>query len=142
MIHRTRGVNFECTGCGRCCFGGAEHYVHVSRAEAERIRRHLNVSSAWFNRRYLTKPDAGGGRGIALRDGRCVFLGADLRCTIYALRPVQCRTYPFWPEVLRSRSAWRAERGRCEGIDRGRTVEVQFIERQLQRQIRSEREDG
>lgn len=30
--------------------------------------------------------------------------------------PMQCRTYPFWPEPLTSRHDWEAEALRCEGI--------------------------
>lgn len=137
MLHRSEPLRFQCTGCGRCCFGGEDHYVRASVSEAERIRHHLGVSSDWFRRRYVQRLDDGD-LGIRMRDGRCIFLGDDLRCTLYALRPVQCRTYPFWPELVGSRRAWRAEARRCEGIDRGEPVEESFVERQLRRQIRSE----
>ena len=40
-------------------------------------------------------------------------------CGIYPVRPLQCRTWPFWPENLINESAWkRAARG-CPGMDRG-----------------------
>ena len=142
MFHHLSALQFECTGCGRCCFGDDDHYIRVSASEAARIRTHLGLSSGWFRRRYQVRLEDGRGYGIRLRDGRCVFLGDDLRCSIYSVRPTQCRTYPFWPEVLRSRGAWRAEGKRCEGIDRGRTVEVSFIDRQMRRQIDAERDQS
>ena len=49
------------------------------------------------------------------RGGTCPFL-SERRCTIHRIRPSQCRTYPFWPEVLESRGSWEAERRYCEGI--------------------------
>ena len=50
---------------------------------------------------------------------------------VYPVRPLQCRTYPFWPEVLASRQAWQREARRCEGINRGRAVPAGRIRRQL-----------
>lgn len=138
MYHHVTALRFECTGCGKCCLGNEDNYVRLSAAEAERIRLHLGLSKDWFRRRYLVRLEPGLGRGLALRDGRCVFLGEDLRCSIYPVRPTQCRTYPFWPEVLRSRGAWKAEAKRCEGIDRGNTIEVRLVDRQLRRQLDAE----
>ena len=51
-------------------------------------------------------------------DQACPLLGPE-GCTIQAVKPAQCRTYPFWPELLQSRGAWESEKGRCEGIDLG-----------------------
>lgn len=56
--------------------------------------------------------------------GACIFLDTEGKCGIYAVRPVQCRTYPFWPELVYSEAAWRREAGRCEGINRGNVVSV------------------
>ena len=28
---------------------------------------------------------------------KCVFLDNDGRCTVHAVRPLQCATYPYWP---------------------------------------------
>ena len=67
-------------------------------------------------------------------DGRCVFLGANGQCRVYPVRPVQCRTYPFWPEVLCSGTAWEQESRRCEGIGRGGVVPVTRIRAALARQ--------
>lgn len=138
MYHHSNPIHFHCTGCGRCCLGGDDHYVSVSAKESERIRQYLGLSSAWFRRRYQVRIDGGSGYGIALRNGRCVFLGEDTRCGIYPVRPMQCRTYPYWPELLRSGAAWRGEGRRCEGIDRGKVVPFALVERQLRRQRKAE----
>lgn len=129
MFHRHHALRFRCTGCGRCCIGDADSYVELDAGEAEAIRGHLGLSRSWFRRRYLVTLDAGTGLGIRLRsDGRCPFLSDDGACRVYAVRPRQCRTYPFWPEVVASRGAWKAEARRCEGIGRGAVVPLAHIE--------------
>lgn len=53
----------------------------------------------------------------------CIFLHKNgkgqLVCKVYAERPLQCRTWPFWKENLRSRTAWRSAADACPGIDQG-----------------------
>jgi uncharacterized protein len=101
--------------------------VFLKEAEAERIRAVLQLSRAWFRRRYLRRLDSGE-LTVALRaDGRCSFLDPEGRCRVYRARPTQCRTYPFWPELLRSKAAWHAEAARCEGIDRGAAIPLARI---------------
>jgi Fe-S-cluster containining protein len=122
MFYTSEPLRFECTQCGRCCSGGGEYHVFLTQRESEAIRGELGVGAAWFRRRYLRRLDTGE-LTVALRDdGRCGFLDAGGRCRVYGARPTQCRTYPFWPELLRSKAAWRAEAARCEGIDRGAVV--------------------
>lgn len=122
MLHETKTLHFECTQCGRCCAGGGDYHVFLNAGEAERIRAALALSKDWFRRRYLKRLDSGELTVRLRADGRCGFLDARGRCRVYAARPTQCRTYPFWPEVLRSKASWRAEAARCEGIDRGAVV--------------------
>ena len=46
---------------------------------------------------------------------QCVFLEPETRhCRIHAVKPVQCRTYPFYPSLLKSPEAWAEE---CRGAD-------------------------
>jgi len=137
-FHRRAGLRFECTGCGACCRGGVDHEVAVTAAEREAIRSFLGLSARWFRRRYLVR-DGDGGSGIRLGgDGRCPFLGRDGRCRVYRVRPRQCRTYPWWPELVASRAAWNAEARRCEGINRGAVVPLARIERALARERREQ----
>ena len=129
--HRHSKLRFECTACGACCHGQPGDYVAVNHTEAGAIRAALGLSERWFQRHYLVSL-SGGQRGLRLRDdGRCILLRADGRCRAYETRPSQCRTYPFWPEIVASRATWRGEAKRCEGIERGSVVPVRWIERQL-----------
>jgi len=130
------GLCFECTGCGACCTGDAGHYVEITPEEQDAMRAQLNISHQWFRRRYVVRVDEDT-EGIRLgADGRCPFLDAKRRCRIYAVRPLQCRTYPWWPELMQQRAAWRAEAQRCEGIGRGAAVPVATIQHALRLQIR------
>jgi len=62
---------------------------------------------------------------------RCVFLGTDNRCGIYAVRPAQCRHYPFWPGLVNSATAWQIAGQRCEGIGRGEVIPLTRIQAAL-----------
>jgi len=121
-----RAINkprFQCTGCGQCCTGDpAQHYVEVTREEQRRIYQHLGLDGRRFRRDYIETTEDGS-EGIRLLDsGRCPFLEGDNRCRIYSVRPNQCLTYPFWPELLGSRTSWEQEKRRCEGIGQGPVV--------------------
>lgn len=131
MFYRSKPLHFECTQCGRCCSGGGDYHVFVKADEAERMRRKLGLSVAWFRRRYLKRLPSGELTVVLAADGRCSFLDAAGRCRVYSARPTQCRTYPFWPEVLRSQQSWRAEAARCEGIERGSAVSLAQVQAAL-----------
>jgi len=52
------------------------------------------------------------------KDGACILLGKDGRtCSAYEARPMQCRTYPFWPSAVVGKAEWETEAARCEGIN-------------------------
>ena len=131
MLHETTPLRFKCTGCGRCCIGGGEYHVFLTEIEAETIRRHLGLSRAWFRRRYLRHLPDGDLVTTMGKDGRCVFLGRDNGCRVYTARPMQCRTYPWWSEVVNSRTSWAREAKRCEGINRGGIVPLSRIRKAL-----------
>lgn len=121
------GLRFECTACGNCCKGPG--YVWVRPLEIRRMARALGLCEEEFSRRYVSRVDA----RLSLTDRgsqeRCVLLGDDDRCAVYDARPDQCRSFPFWREHLRKRSAWEALGKDCPGIDRGRIHTREEIQR-------------
>ena len=40
----------------------------------------------------------------------------DKKCQIYSVRPTQCRTFPWWPQNLKSEKEWQEAARYCEGI--------------------------
>jgi Fe-S-cluster containining protein len=110
---------------------GGGYYVFLNEREAEEIRVYLKLSRSWYRRRYLSRLPDGDLVASWQGDGRCVFLDARGECGIYPVRPVQCRTYPFWPEIVSRQRDWRRESRRCEGINRGGEVPVTRIKELL-----------
>lgn len=107
------GLRFECTGCGRCCTGG-DGYVWISVDEILAMAAHLGLEPNEFGRRYLRRFE----QRYALVDGPggdCVFL-AGKACSVYEVRPAQCRAFPWWPANLKSPQAWTKAATACEGI--------------------------
>jgi len=140
MLHKKQQLRFSCTSCGKCCTGGSNHYVAMSKTEAALIRKHLGVTDDWFRRRYvehLTRNTL----TARMPEGRCSFLNKNWQCKIYHLRPVQCRTYPYWPEILETNKAWNNEAKHCEGINRGSVVSIKEINNKLLQQLRSEQDE-
>ncbi len=109
------GLPFACTGCGKCCTG-APGYIWVNDEEIDAIADQLNLSRSDFLANYTEEVE---GRVSLLelpeRNNDCIFLEGK-GCTIYDVRPTQCRTYPFWPDNIKSPRAWRETAFECEGI--------------------------
>ena len=69
----------------------------------------------------------------------CVFLDREsvpgkAVCRVYEARPLQCRTFPWWPVNLRSRRDWERLGRECEGVGRGGFVPVEAIRIERDRQ--------
>jgi hypothetical protein len=106
---------FRCRRSGNCC-ARPEGIVRVDAQDVARIAAHLGIPEGAARARHLS---AGGERLRDAPGGRCVFLveGRETACGIYAARPAQCRSWPFWPELLRSPEALREAMRLCPGIE-------------------------
>jgi len=122
------GLNFTCTQCGNCCTGPSGA-IWVDEAELQAIAELTGTSLGEV--RY-TKVRLIGDR-MSLREfpnGDCVYLDPQShRCSIYAARPKQCRTWPFWNSNLESPEAWRLVQQTCPGAGHGQFVPLEQIER-------------
>jgi hypothetical protein len=43
------------------------------------------------------------------------------------VRPIQCKTYPFWNHILQSKQTWISEKRRCQGIGKGKLYTLNDI---------------
>ncbi|MCK6482854.1 MAG: YkgJ family cysteine cluster protein [Phycisphaerae bacterium] len=114
------GLKFTCTQCGNCCTG-APGYVWVTREERNQIAEFLNGQANMTEREYLRR--VGFRHSLVERsNGDCIFLtnvNGKRICSIYPVRPHQCRTWPFWSSNLRSPQSWEAASRDCPGMNHG-----------------------
>jgi hypothetical protein len=61
----------------------------------------------------------------------CVFW-AKGGCSVYEHRPLQCRSYPFWPANLDSRESWDDLEKECPGVNIGKLHTREEIETWLE----------
>jgi Fe-S-cluster containining protein len=120
------GLRFECTRCGACCTG-APGYVWVTPEEVARLAEFLGESVEEFGRKSLRRV---GSRYslIEKAGGDCIFWSRESGCTVYPARPVQCRTWPFWPDNLEAPDDWERTQRACPGSGRGRLYSLDEIE--------------
>jgi uncharacterized protein len=121
------GLRFECTGCGDCC-SGEPGYVWVSDAEIAALATQLAMSVNDFQNQYVRQ--VGAEKSLVERPGGdCIFLDIDSRkCTVYAARPVQCRTWPFWDSAIKRKKDWEETCRVCPGSGTGRLYNFEEIE--------------
>lgn len=126
------GLRFTCTQCGNCCTG-PPGYVWFDEHEVRAMADYLKVSEAEFRREYAHEVygrwslnERRSGHGYD-----CVFLkreeGGKALCSIYPVRPQQCRTWPFWKENLKSERVWEAVKQVCPGMGKGKIYPVEKI---------------
>lgn len=119
------GLRFGCTQCGNCC-SGPPGYVHLSEDEAGAMAARLGLSIDSFKATYCVQTFM----GLSLKEkpsafGQdCIFLDRETIpgraiCGVYEERPAQCRAWPFWPSLLRSRADWARQKRMCPGLDKG-----------------------
>jgi Fe-S-cluster containining protein len=64
-------------------------------------------------------------------NGDCVFYDREQGCTIYPVRPRQCRTWPFWESNVRSPEAWKRTCKVCPGSGQGEFIPAEEITRRV-----------
>jgi Fe-S-cluster containining protein len=105
---------FTCVMCGKCCRGEGD--VHLSDEDIRRIASALGCSPEEFMRTYGARKR---GRPI-LKDQAnedCIFF-RDSQCRVHAVKPEQCRKWPFWKNVAQRPSGFAAARSYCDGLKR------------------------
>jgi len=112
----SNGLSFGCTGCGKCCQNDGEAWLDTD--EFVDLVDFLQLSQEEVLDKYIDKIMGGWVRlqnkvssliDASVADS-CIMLQEDGKtCSIYSVRPAQCRTYPYWPRLLYNESNWLSE---------------------------------
>jgi len=115
-------LRFQCQpGCTRCC--EKQGFVYLTEEDIVRLARHLELETGDFERRYVFRTK--NLRRLRVpRHAQCTFL-KDGGCSVHPAKPTQCRTFPFWPELIDSRAAWHKTGDWCPGIGKGDLVNIE-----------------
>jgi len=122
LIITKEGFDFSfnpkaCEECGGRCCTGESGYIWVNPLEMQKIANFLNISLEEFKKFYLIKVDYKFSikeKKLEENNYACIFFDEKTsRCTIYPVRPLQCRTFPFWEQFKNNEDEVRKE---CPGI--------------------------
>lgn len=117
-----KGYNYSfttsaCESCGGACCTGETGYIWVKYPEIEAIANFSNLKVEEFAKTYLKKVK----HRFSLRERKlddnnyaCIFFDNNKKqCTIYSVRPRQCRTFPFWETFKNNKEEVKRE---CPGV--------------------------
>jgi Fe-S-cluster containining protein len=140
------GLDFTCTQCGNCCTGGPG-FVWLEKSEIVALAEYQEITPEEMVERYCRRIAGKFSLKEIRHPGRgefdCIFIKEILVnaapgagkveqtrrvCSVYPVRPLQCRTWPFWPENLASKKAWKMAGKKCHGMDQGRHFDRPSIE--------------
>jgi len=115
------GLRFTCQpGCINCC--DQEGYVYLTEDDVIRAAKFTGMSAAAFEKKYVYRTRL----QIRFRKPRrkqCPFL-LEHGCSIHPAKPTQCRTFPFWPEMVENRAEWNETAKFCPGIGKGPLIQI------------------
>ena len=91
-LHQEAFSKVDCLQCANCC---KNYSPRFKTPDIKRISRHLKIKEGEFIEKYLYIDNEG---DYVLRSKPCSFLGADNFCSIYEVRPSDCRRFPYTDE--------------------------------------------
>ena len=101
-------------------------YLALAAEESNRLAAYRGETVHQFSSRFVRRV----GNRLSLIEkpgGDCIFWEKSVGCTVYPARPVQCQTWPFWPENIESRENWEHLTKVCPGSGKGRVFTVEEI---------------
>jgi Fe-S-cluster containining protein len=99
-------LKFSCiSGCTICC--RQPGWVYLTEDDLLNAAKHLGMTPAGFEAKYVVRTKN------TLRFRRpCPFV-LETGCGLHPNKPEQCRTFPYWPEILEDPN----EASYCPGIE-------------------------
>ena len=128
------GLQFECTRCSYCC-RHEPGYVFLSDNDLDAMVKELKISESEFIEKYCSKVDIGFFNRLSLieKDNHDCIFWSEKGCAVYKARPLQCRSYPFWIQVVESEETWNEESRSCPGIGKWKVHSKKDIEEWLEK---------
>lgn len=114
-------LRFACQpGCTNCC--NQSGYVYLTEDDLTRAAKFVKMPRADFEKKYVyrTRHEL---RFRKPRDRQCAFL-LEHGCSLHPAKPTQCRTFPFWPELVEKRAEWKRTARYCPGIGKGELIQI------------------
>jgi len=123
-----RDVHFKCLKCAVCCGDTEERIRHILllKAEAERIAEATSRPIEEFAKKIENHAPYIYEMRKNVKDRRCIFL-QDKLCTIYLLRPLICRFYPFELKITRNEKHEFIYTKECPGIGQGEKLTKKYF---------------
>ena len=115
-------MRFQCqSGCTKCC--EQQGFVYLTEDDIPRLASYVGMDPDDFERRYVYRTK--NLRRLRVpRHAQCVFLKED-GCSVHPAKPLQCSTFPFWPELVDSKREWLKPARWCPGIGQGPLVNIE-----------------
>lgn len=138
-IFSKNGLKFQCQRCSSCC-GKSPGYVFLSKTDLGKLCSFFDLSPAEFAEKYCRWAGYYEGKTVlALFEQKnydCVLWKNG--CSAYEARPVQCRTYPFWDWMIKSKEMWEECAADCPGMNKGPLHSADEILSQAQEYVQNE----
>lgn len=113
-------LRFTCQpGCTNCC--DQEGFVYLSDDDLKGAAKFVGMTPKAFEAKYIYRT-AHQLRFRKPHDRQCPFL--DGGCSIHPAKPTQCRTFPYWPEIIASKATWKRTGRYCPGIGKGDLIQI------------------
>lgn len=118
-------MRFQCqSGCTKCC--EQQGFVYLTEEDLIRLAAYVRLSPAAFERRYVYRTKHLRRLRVP-RHAQCVFLQPG-GCSVHPAKPLQCSTFPFWPELVEDKREWLKTGKWCPGIGKGPLISITTAE--------------
>lgn len=124
------GLRFTCTRCGTCCTG-EPGFVWVTDEELAAIAEFLGEKADEVEKLHTRRTTRGRRTLREKVNGDCVYFDRQAGCTIYSVRPAQCRTWPFWESNVVTPEEWKRTCEICPGSGQGELISAEEITRRV-----------
>jgi Fe-S-cluster containining protein len=104
----------------------------VSEEEIATLAATLGLDEAAFRQRYTRRLRDGDISLIEKDNYDCIFYDRKRGCVVYAHRPRQCRTWPFWRSSVHSPETWAEEAKSCPGLNLGSLHSAEEVAEMIQ----------